>query len=143
MTLKEFKRYVAIHGADLDRWPPRLVPEALALLDGSEDARLDLADAAVTDRLLDAATAPQVSAAREQRVYARILDQIAERTAPEFMPWFLAKPPLRIAPTAGFLAMMGVLGFLTYNQDLVPLQRGNTLDLSGATIVDSYLGETR
>lgn len=148
MTLKEFKRYAAVHGANLDRWPPPVAPEALALLDHCEEARHALADAATTDLLLGAATVPVDSAEREQRVFDRIFEKLAERTVPEFMPpefmpWFLAKPPIRIAPTAGFLAMMGVLGFLTYNQGILPLQRTATLDLSGAMIVSSYLGESR
>ncbi|SMH45038.1 hypothetical protein [Azospirillum agricola] len=142
MTLKEFKRYAAVHGANLDRWPPQVAPEALALLDLNEDARRELADAALTDGLLDAATVPAIPTEREQRVHDRILERLAERTVPEFVPWFLAKPPIRIAPTAGFLAMMGVLGFLSYNQGVLTTQRANSLDLSGAMIV-SYLGETR
>ncbi|MBP2232084.1 hypothetical protein J2847_005409 [Azospirillum agricola] len=142
MTLKEFKRYAAVHGANLDRWPPQVAPEALALLDLNEDARRELADAALTDGLLDAATVPAIPTEREQRVHDRILERLAERTVPEFVPWFLAKPPIRIAPTAGFLAMMGVLGFLSYNQGILTTQRANSLDLSGAMIV-SYLGETR
>ncbi|MCG5238521.1 hypothetical protein [Azospirillum doebereinerae] len=143
MTLKEFKRYAAVHGANLDRWPPQVAPEALALLDDSEEARRELGDAAITDQLLNAATAPDLSDEREQRVYDRIFERLAERTVPEFVPWFLAKSPLRAAPTAGFLAAMAVLGFLTYNQAVLPFQRTNSLDLSGAMIVSSYLGETR
>lgn len=143
MTLKEFKRYAAVHGANLDRWPPPVAPEALALLDHCEEARRELADAATTDLLLGMATAPVDSAEREQRVFDRIFEKLAERTVPEFMPWFLAKPPIRIAPTAGFLAVMGVLGFLTYSQGVLPLQRTTSLDLSGVMIVSSYLGESR
>lgn len=144
MTLKEFKRYAAVHGANLDRWPPTVAPEALTLLDNSDEARCVLADAATTDLLLGSATAPVASAERERRVYERIVERLAEgRMVPELVPWFLSKPPLRIAPTAGFLALMAVLGFLTYSQGVLPIQRVVALDLSGAMIVSSYLGETR
>ncbi len=142
MTLKEFKRYAAAYGANLDRWPRPAAADALALLDHCAEARLELGDAATTDRLLGSATAPLVSAEREQRLYERIFDRIAERAMPEIMPWFLAKPPLRVGPTAGFLALMGVLGFLSYNQGLLPLQN-TAQDLSGVMIVSSYLGDAR
>lgn len=142
MTLKEFKRYATVYGANLDRWPSSAASDALALLDHSEEARLELGDAATTDWLLGSATAPLVSADREERLYASIFERIAERAVPDIVPWFLAKPPLRVGPTAGFLALMGVLGFLTYQQGYMPLPGRGTQDLSGVMIV-SYLGDTR
>ncbi|MDR6773454.1 hypothetical protein [Azospirillum sp. BE72] len=142
MTLKEFKRYTAAYGADLDRWPRSVRVEALTLLDDSAEARDLLADAAVTDTLLDAASAPLVSSRREAQVYARIADCLTQRVVPEFVPWFLSRPPFRPAPLAGFLAGMAVVGFLSYSQGLVTFEKTSTPNLSGVMIV-SYLGDVR
>ncbi len=143
MTLKEFTRYASLHGADLDRWPVKIVLAARDLLERSEEARNVLADAALTDELLDQAAVPHVSVQRERRVFDRIAARIAEQTVPDVVPWFVAKSPIRIAPTAGFLAMMGFLGFLSYTQGLLPVSSSTTShDLSGVMIV-SYLGEMR
>ncbi|PWC39238.1 hypothetical protein [Azospirillum sp. TSO35-2] len=142
MTLKEFKRYAAAYGANMDRWPRSALPEALALLDGCTEARDTLADVAVTDALLDAASAPVVSSRREAQVYDRIAACLAERVVPDFVPWFLSRPPFRAAPLAGFLATMAVVGFLSYSQGLVSFQKTTTPSLSGVMIV-SYLGDAR
>lgn len=142
MTLKEFKRYAAAYGADLDRWPRSARVDALTLLDDSAEARDLLADAAVTDTLLDAASTPQVSSRREAQVYARIADCLAQRVVPEFVPWFLSRPPFRPAPLAGFLAGMALVGFLSYSQGLITFEKRNTPNLSGVLIV-SYLGDVR
>ncbi|CAO3451093.1 hypothetical protein [Azospirillum largimobile] len=142
MTLKEFKRYAAAYGADLDRWPRSARVDALTLLDDSAEARDLLADAAVTDTLLDAASTPLVSSRREAQVYARIADCLSQRVVPEFVPWFLSRPPFRPAPLAGFLAGMAVIGFLSYSQGLVTFEKTSTPNLSGVMIV-SYLGDVR
>ncbi|KAA0592606.1 hypothetical protein J2848_006105 [Azospirillum lipoferum] len=142
MTLKEFKRYADAYGADLDRWPHSARIDALALLDDSAEARDLLVDAAVTDALLDAAPTPLVSARREARVYDRIADCLAQRVVPEFVPWFLSRPPFRPAPLAGFLAGMALAGFLSYSQGLISFEKTSTPSLSGVMIV-SYLGDTR
>ena len=142
MTLKEFKRYAAAYGADLDRWPRSTRVDALTLLDGSAEARNLLADAAITDALLDAASTPLVSAGREAQVYERIADCLAQRIVPEFVPWFLSRPPFRPAPLAGFLAGMALVGFLSYSQGLISFEKTSTLALSGVMIV-SYLGDVR
>jgi hypothetical protein len=142
MTLKEFKRYAAAYGADLDRWPRSVRVDALTLLDDSAEARDLLADAAVTDTLLDAASTPLVSSRREAQVYARIADCLAQRVVPEFVPWFLSRPPFRPAPLAGLLAGMAVVGFLSYSQGLVTFEKTSTPSLSGVMIV-SYLGDVR
>ncbi|WP_298379655.1 hypothetical protein [Azospirillum sp.] len=143
MTLKEFTRYASLHGANLDRWPVKITLAAQDLLDRSQEARDVLADAALTDELLDQAAVPHVSAKREQRVFDRIATRIAEQAIPESVPWFVAKSPIRIAPTAGFLAMMGFLGFLSYTHGLLPMPSSTpSHDMSGVMIV-SYLGEIR
>ncbi|SMF30512.1 hypothetical protein SAMN02982917_1416 [Azospirillum oryzae] len=142
MTLKEFKRYAAAYGADLDRWPRSVRMDALALLGGSAEARDLLADAAITDALLDAASTPLISARREAQVYDRIADCLAQRIVPEFVPWFLSRPPFRPAPLAGFLAAMALAGFLSYSQGLISFEKTSTPDLSGVMIV-SYLGDVR
>ncbi len=143
MTLKEFTRYASVHGANLDRWPVKAARAAQDLLDHSEEARGVLADAALTDALLDAATEPDLSDEREQRVFDRIAERLDAQTVPDSMPWFLARSPLRIAPTAGFLAMMGFLGFITYHQGIVTLPgAARAHDLSGVMIVSS-LGDMR
>lgn len=140
MTLKEFKRNAAAYGADLDRWPRSARLAALTLLDDSAEARDLLADAAVTDTLLDAASAPLVSSRREAQVYARIADCLAQRVVPEFVPWFLSRPPFRPVQLAGLLASMAVVGFLSYSQGLITFEKTNTSKLSGVMIV-SYLGD--
>lgn len=54
----------------------------------------------------------------------------------------LSRPPLRPAPLAGFLAGMAVVGFISYSQDLVAIERTSAPSLSGAMIL-SYLGDVR
>ncbi|WP_049976262.1 hypothetical protein [Azospirillum sp. B506] len=142
MTLKEFKRYAEAYGADLGRWPRSAQLEGLDLLDGNAEARTLLADAAITDALLDAASTPLVSARREAQVYDRIADCLAQRIVPEFVPWFLSRPPFRPAPLAGFLAGMALVGFLVYSQGVISFEKTSAPDLSGVMIV-SYLGDTR
>ncbi len=142
MTLKEFKRNAAAYGADLDRWPRSARMDALALLDGSAEARDLLADATITDALLDAASTPLVSARREAQVYDRIADCLSQRIVPDFVPWFLSRPPFRPAPLAGFLASMALVGFLSYSQGLISFEKTSTPALSGVMIV-SYLGDVR
>ncbi|CAO3409590.1 hypothetical protein [Azospirillum largimobile] len=142
MTLKEFKRYAAAYGADLDRWPRSARVDALTLLDDSAAARDLLADAAVTDMLLDAASTPLVSSRREARVYDRLADCLAQRVVPDFVPWFLSRPPFRPAPLAGFLTVMAVVGFLSYGQGLISFEKASMPGFSGVMIV-SYLGDVR
>ncbi|WP_372399188.1 hypothetical protein ABMY26_30090 [Azospirillum sp. HJ39] len=142
MTLKEFKRNAAAYGANLDHWPRSARVDALSLLDTSGEARDALADAAITDMVLSAASSPSVSARREARVYDRIAECLTRRVVPEFVPWFLSRPPFRAAPLAGFLASMAVVGFLSYSQGLITFERTNPPSLSGVMIV-SYLGDTR
>ncbi|MBK1837036.1 hypothetical protein JHL17_06400 [Azospirillum sp. YIM B02556] len=142
MTLKEFQRYAAAYGADLDRWPRSARLDALTLLDGSAEARDLLADAAVTDAFLDAATTPLVSARREAQVYDRIAHCLAQRAVPDFVPWFLSRPPFRPAPLAGFMACMALIGFLCYSEGLISFETASSPSLTGVMIV-SYLGDTR
>lgn len=141
MTLKQFTRYASLHGADLDRWPANAAHAAQELLGHSDEARAILADAALTDALLDEASNPAVSLEREQRVFERIAARIEEQGVPDAVPWFIAKPPLRIVPTVGFLAMMGFLGFMTYHQGIITLPgAARAPDLSGVMIVSSLGG---
>ncbi|QCN99143.1 hypothetical protein D3093_28185 (plasmid) [Azospirillum argentinense] len=142
MTLKEFKRFADLYGGDIDRWPATDGVDALILLEESAEARAILADAAALDALLDHA-APAVTEDGVQRVLNGIaarLDAPVE-TAPA--PWTLAAAPMRFWPTAGFLAVMGMAGFLATVQGVLPAQNALANGYAEVVVNSSYLGTIR
>ncbi|MGY0714627.1 hypothetical protein [Azospirillum argentinense] len=143
MTLKEFKRFADLYGGDIDRWPATDGVDALTLLENSAEARAILADAAALDALLDRA-APAVD---EDSVH-RVMDGIAARLdAPPAervpAPWTLSAPPMRFWPTAGFLAVMGMAGFLAAAQGVLPVQSAQANGYAEVVVNSSYLGAIR
>ncbi|MDQ2106617.1 hypothetical protein [Azospirillum isscasi] len=143
MTLKEFKRFADLYGGDIDRWPATDGVDALTLLENSAEARAVLADAAALDALLDRA-APKVGEDSVQRVLSGIaaaLDAPAERAPPA--PWTLSAPPMRFWPTAGFLAAMGMAGFLAAVQGVLPVRNAQAHNYAEVVVSSSYLGAIR
>lgn len=139
MTLKEFKRYVDLHGGDLDRWPAPAGVEATILLDESEEARTLLAEAAALDALLDRAV-PRVSDAAVERAMGRIAARIDAAASADASPWRLAPAPLSFWPTASFLAVMGLVGFLVTSTGLLPVQDAYAAGLPEILVMNGYLG---
>jgi hypothetical protein len=139
MTLKEFQRYADLYGGDLDHWPPPVSVEAMALLDISPEARTILADAAALDSLLDRAT-PSVSEESVQRTFGGIAARLDAPSRPRLAPWMLSAPPLQFWPTASFLAMMGVAGFLITSQGILPAQASSANGLPDVLVMNNYLG---
>ena len=139
MTLKEFKRFADLYGGDIDRWPATDGVDALTLLENSAEARAILADAAALDALLDRA-APMVADDSVQRVLDGIatrLDTPVERVP---APWSLSAPPMRFWPTAGFLAVMGMAGFLAAAQGVLPVSPPQANGYAEVVVNSSYLG---
>lgn len=143
MTLKELRHYAELYGGDLARWPAPVRREALSLLDVSEEARDALAGAAALDALLDDA-APRISDRRVERVIDRVGERIDVVTPRVRSPWFMAAAPMRFWPTASLLAAMGVAGFLTVSQGVMPAQATATHDLYDVlSIGNNYLEVAR
>ncbi|TWA66380.1 hypothetical protein FBZ82_10845 [Azospirillum brasilense] len=139
MTLKEFKRFADLYGGDIDRWPATDGIDALTLLEDSAEARAILADAAALDALLDRA-APAVDEDGVRRVLSGIAARLDASVEPPPAPWSLSAPPMRFWPTAGFLAAMGMAGFLAAAQGILPLQNPQANGYAEVVVDSSYLG---
>lgn len=70
LDLGDFERLVAVHGAQLERWPEELSGSARELLEVSELARARLSEARRLDEWLDAAPAAEPSSELMARVAA-------------------------------------------------------------------------
>ncbi|MBK4720781.1 hypothetical protein JJL56_18090 [Azospirillum sp. YIM DDC1] len=139
MTLKEFKRFADLYGGDIDRWPATDGVDALTLLEDSAEARAILADAAALDALLDRA-APAVTEDSVQRVLKGIAARLDAPVRPAPTPWTLAAAPMRFWPTAGFLAAMGMAGFLAAAQGVLPVSPPQANGYAEVVVNSSYLG---
>ncbi|SNS64755.1 hypothetical protein SAMN05880556_108199 [Azospirillum sp. RU38E] len=73
MDLAAFREMLDMHGAAMRRWPAEQRAAAQSLLTRSNAARVALREAAALDALLDAMPAPQVDAARLDRVVSGAL----------------------------------------------------------------------
>ncbi|UKJ77933.1 hypothetical protein [Azospirillum brasilense] len=142
MTLKEFKRFADLYGGDIDRWPRTDGVDALILLENSAEARAILADAAALDALLDRA-APAVEESSVQRVMDGIAARLDAPAEAAPVPWSLSAPPMRFWPTAGFLAAMGMVGFLAAVQGILPVQTPQANGYAEVVVTSSYLGAIR
>lgn len=125
MTLKEFSvtefgRLAETHGGDIGRWPDPVRGPALVLLARSDAARAILDEARAVDALLDQASEPVVSDERAERVLARLSDRLDNLAPPVPYSLMATRGTLRLWPTAGFLAAMGVAGFLVCASGLLP-----------------------
>ncbi len=142
MTLKEFKRFADLYGGDIDRWPAMDGVDALTLLENSAEARAILADAAALDALLDRA-APAMTEDSVRRVLNGIAARLDAPVEPAPAPWTLAAPPMRFWPTAGFLAAMGMAGFLAAVQGVLPVRNAQANGYAEVVVNSSYLGAIR
>lgn len=70
MEIVEFETLLASHGANPGRWPGRKAEDARALLETSEKARAEMAEAKKLDRLLDAVPADEFPGDLTARVLA-------------------------------------------------------------------------
>ena len=77
----------------------------------------------------------------------RLLNGIAARldapVEPAPAPWTLSAPPMRFWPTAGFLAVMGMAGFLAAAQGVLPVQSAQANGYAEVVVNSSYLGAIR
>lgn len=73
MDLAAFREMLDMHGAAMRRWPAEQRAAAQSLLTRSDAARVALREAAALDALLDSMPAPQVDAARLDRVVSSAL----------------------------------------------------------------------
>ncbi len=105
MNQEDFKQLLSTYGADSDRWPATLRPNALNLLDESESARTILASERELDELLDSASVEKtdVSQLRE-----RILSKARPGLTDVFAQWF-ASNPWRSAVTACLPLAIGMM----------------------------------
>jgi hypothetical protein len=110
MNRNDFERYANTYGGDLDRWPPALRQEAVALL--ASDA--SLADSLARRAGLDAALAaqlPPVSDARLRALEGRILAATAPApTLRERLREWLT--PRELAPIAAGVALAMTISWL-------------------------------
>lgn len=109
MKIVQFKRLAALHGGDLRRWPAPLRGAAAELVAESDEARQALRDAADVDSWLDAV--PDIADAQVERVLLAI-ERHLEDTPPPLAGGGGRVPPAWWATAAGFLAAMGVVGWL-------------------------------
>jgi hypothetical protein len=86
MTLKRFRTLADSYGADLRRWPERLRPQALVLLDSSAEARTIIARAKELDEAIAAAEAARSERFRSgdlgDAALVRLRNTVAARIAP-------------------------------------------------------------
>lgn len=135
MRIAQFKRLAALHGGDLRRWPVPLRGEAAELAAESDEARRLLRDAGEVDTWLDAA--PDIADDQVERVLRAIERRLDQSPPP--LPGGGRVPPAWWAAAAGFLAAMGVVGWLAGD----PAQRFHygepPMSLADA-VAPSYLG---
>lgn len=146
MTLKEFSvtdfgRMAELYGGDIKRWPADTRARALMLLAHSGEARAILDGAAALDAVLDRAAAPAVSDERAERVLARLSERMDDLAPPVPYSLTAARNTLRLWPTAGFLAAMGIAGFLVCASGLLPAPASAT-DFTSALGGTTYAGTT-
>lgn len=144
MTRKEFNRLLAIHGADLARWPEAVQAPARAHMAAHPDAAAAHGEQAALDRLLarDSDHAPPPDLADRILAAAKNLPQDPE-TAPDLPAADLqaaalqaaalqaaALPRRALAPAVAWLAASAVLGFVLGTSG-IGVATGEAIDLSG------------
>lgn len=86
MTLKRFKSLADSYGADLQRWPERVRPQARALLDSSPEAQEIIARAGELDAAITAAAAARSeslwSGDRPEAALVRLRNGVASQINP-------------------------------------------------------------
>ena len=86
MTLKRFRALAQSYGADLQRWPEQVRPQARALLDSSAEAHEVIAGARQLDEAIAAADAARSesfwSGDRPEAALVRLRNSVAARIGP-------------------------------------------------------------
>lgn len=140
-SVKEFGRLADLYGGDVGRWPGEARARALTLLSHSAEARAILEEARAIDALLDRASEPEVSDERAERVLASLSARMDSLAPPAPYSLMAARGTLRLWPTAGFLAAMGIAGFLVCASGLLPAPASAT-DFTSALGGTTYAGTT-
>lgn len=136
MNIERFRHLAEACGAEITRWPASEQAAARELAGRSPEARQALAQARILDAWLDLAAPAPVSDAQADRV----LRGIEARLDPPAVPWpLLAGHDARSSAwrTAGFLALMGLSGFLLGDLGIVPLGHQEASTPTLATLVAS------
>ncbi|WP_109122531.1 hypothetical protein [Azospirillum sp. TSO22-1] len=131
MNIDRFRHLAEACGAEIERWPASERAAARALLAASEDAQRALGQARVLDAWLDLA-APAVNDADAERVLAAIERRLAPPTT-AWIPGAAGSTRRSVWSAAGFLALMGVCGFVLGQFELVTLWRSTAPQESGFT----------
>lgn len=140
-SVKEFGRAAELYGGDIERWPADIRARALMLIAHNDEARALLDEAATLDALLDRMSAPAVSDEQAERVLARLSERMDGLAPPVPYSLMAARGTLRLWPTAGFLAAMGIAGFLVCANGLLPAPASAT-DFTSALGGTPYAGTT-
>jgi hypothetical protein len=102
MTLKRFRTLADSYGADLQRWPERLRPDARRLLESSAEAQEIMARAGELDRAIIAAGAARSDSVwvddRPEAALVRLRNSVAARIRPAIPATAIAA---RAIPTPG------------------------------------------
>ncbi|WP_448192414.1 hypothetical protein [Azospirillum sp. sgz301742] len=119
MNIERFRHLAEAYGAEIERWPAADQDAARALSERSGEARRVLAQGRILDAWLDLA-APEVGDAQVDRVFDAIQDRL---DPPAAAAWIAGTggAPRSLWPTAGFLALMGLFGFVLGDLGVVSL----------------------
>lgn len=98
MTLRRFRTLADSYGADLQRWPERVRGQALALLDGSAEARAVISRARELDEAIKAAGAARLERLRGGESADAALHRLRENVSAR----------IRQPPSGGVTALDGM-----------------------------------
>ncbi|WP_431855285.1 hypothetical protein [Azospirillum sp.] len=132
MNIDRFRHLAEACGAEIERWPAAERAAARALLASSEEAQRALGQARVLDAWLDLA-APAVDDASAARVLAAIERRLDPPPTTTWVPGAAGSTRSSVWSAAGFLALMGVCGFVLGHLELVTLWRSTAPLESGFT----------
>lgn len=129
MTIERFRQLAEAYGAQIERWPAADRAAARALAERSDEARRALAQARILDAWLELA-APAVDDAQVDRVFDAIQDRIDPPAAAGWIAggWIAGGwiggaggASRSLWPAVGFLALMGLFGFVLGDLGVVSL----------------------
>ena len=131
MTFEQFKYYLDVYGASINRWPAELRREAEAFLGSSPAAAAAQAEVGRLDRVLDR-FAPARDAAAEARLMARVAARAAA-TPPagrglDALLDFGWLWPQALWPRAAVLAAVALLGIVT---GIIQIEQAPTETVAG------------
>lgn len=133
MNIERFRHLAEAYGAEIERWPAAERAAARALPERSAEAQRALGQAGVLDAWL-ALAAPEIGDAQADRVLHAIEDRLDPPFATRWIPG-AGVPSRSVWPAAGFLALMGLFGFVLGDLGLVSLWPRAVTPASGFSII--------